>query len=59
MAKSDAVMCTCGHVHEPGTRCRALVSGTSLQTGAPGYCACDEHHDVTLGAVPPLPPPTA
>lgn len=52
-------MCTCGHVHAPGTRCRQLVSGTSLATGSPHYCTCDDHHDVTKGPVPPLPPPSA
>lgn len=52
-------LCTCGHVHGEGTRCRVLVSGTSLQTAGPTYCACDAWHDVNAGPVPPLPPPVA
>lgn len=57
-AKQES-MCSCGHVHAHGTRCRALVSGSSAGGGGPSYCTCDEHHDVNAGPVPPLPPPVA
>lgn len=48
--KSEPIMCTCGHVHERGKRCGAVVSGWPLLTHCecPGALKEGEH----LGAPP-------
>jgi hypothetical protein len=33
---NEAAMCTCGHVHAPGEKCTAVVSGAPVLT----YCVC-------------------